>query len=144
MLDHNSRTIGDYRFELRSKERIDDTFEYKKGVYIKTIYQSECDSIKNIYVYGVYNDEVIEIYRINSNTNQFLVFSGSTFHYSEMFISEVLNGSEGKDIFAWCDTNVFKEFYIMIEEYPTHNNKQKIFISLEQAKEYVSLLRLEG
>lgn len=77
------KTFSDGRVELRTNKYEDETFKNFKGeyknindLYIKYVDISECKNLKYLSIFAVYNDESIEVFRMDSERHQLLVFTG--------------------------------------------------------------------
>lgn len=135
------KTFSDGRVQLRSKKYEDDTFQNYEGIYIKYVDISECENLKYTNIFAMYNNESIEVFRMDSERNQLLLFAAFSSDYSKEFIKNVLGGQEGRDINAWCNINVFSSFFMITREDITKEEKE-IFLDTEQAKEFIGLMRL--
>lgn len=136
------KTISDGRVQLRSKKYEDDTFRNYKGIYIKYVDISECENLKYTNIFALYNNESIEVCRMDSDRNQLLLYAAFSYGYSKEFIKNVLGGQEGRDIDVWCDIDVFSSFFMITRDGITKEEKE-IFLDTEQAKEFIALMRLE-
>lgn len=136
------KTFSDGRVQLRSKKYEDVTFQNHKGIYIKYVDISECENLKYTNIFAKYNNESIEVCRMDSERNQLLLYAAFSYGYSKEFIKNVLGGQEGRDIDAWCDIDVFSSFFMITRDDITKEEKE-IFLDTEQAKEYIALMRLE-
>ena len=102
---------------------MDDTFQYIDGLYIKYVDISECKNLKYMWIFAVYNDESIEVFKMDSDKYQLLVTTGFSYGYSKTFIQDVLGGVEGRDIDAWCDIDVFTGFFMRTRDDITKEKK---------------------
>lgn len=136
------KTYSDGKVELRSKKYEDDTFKNVDGIYIKYVDISECENLKYTNIFAVYNNESIEVWRMDSDRNQLLLFAATSYGYSKEFINNVLGGQEGRDIDAWCDIDVLSSFFMITRDYVT-KEKKEIILDREQAKEFITLMRLQ-
>ena len=136
------KTFSDGRVQLRSKKYEDDTFQNNNGIYMKYVDISECENLKYTNIFAMYNNESIEVRRMDSDRNQLLLFAASSHGYSKEFIKNVLGGQEGRDIDAWCDIDVFSSFFMRTRDDVT-KEKKEMFLDTEQAKDFIALMRLE-
>ena len=60
-----------YKVQLRSKKYEDDTFRNYKGIYIKYVDISECENLKYTNIFALYNNELIEVCRMDSDRNRY-------------------------------------------------------------------------
>ena len=65
-----------------------------------------------------------------------------SYGYSKEFINNVLGGQEGRDIDAWCNIDVFSSFFMRTRNDVT-KEKKEIILDREQAKEFITLMRLQ-
>ena len=137
------RMFDNGKVELRTNEYVDDTFKYIDGLYIKYVDISECKNLKYMWIYAVYNDESIEVFKMDSDKYQLLVTTGFSYGYSKTFIQDVLGGVEGRDIDAWCDIDVFTGFFMRTRDDIT-KEKKDIILDKERALEYIDLMRPES
>ena len=137
------RTYSDGRVELRTNEYVDDTFQYIDGLYIKYVDISECNNLKYMWIFAVYNDESIEVFKMDSDRHQLHITTGDSYGYSKKFIENVLGGAEGRDIDVWCDIDVFSGFFMRTREDITKEEKD-IILDKERALEYINLMRPES
>ena len=137
------RTFDNGKVQLRTNEYVDDTFQYIDGLYIKYVDISECKNLKYMWIFAVYNDESIEVFKMDSDKYQFLVTTGFSYGYSKTFIQDVLGGVEGRDIDAWCDIDVFTGFFMRTRDDITKEEKD-IILDKERALEYIDLMRPES
>jgi hypothetical protein len=137
------RMLDNAKVELRTNEYVDDTFQYIDGLYIKYVDISECKNLKYMWIFAVYNDESIEVFKMDSDKYQLLVTTGFSYGYSKTFIQDVLGGVEGRDIDAWCDIDVFSGFFRRTRDYITKEAKD-IILDKERALEYIGLMRLQN
>ena len=137
------RTFDNGKVELRTNEYVDDTFQYIDGLYIKYVDISECKNLKYMWIFAVYNDESIEVFKMDSDKYQLLVTTGFSYGYSKTFIQDVLGGVEGRDIDAWCDIDVFTGFFMRTRDDIT-KEKKDIILDKERALEYIDLMRPES
>ena len=137
------RMFDNGKVELRTNEYVDDTFKYIDGLYIKYVDISECKNLKYMWIYAVYNDESIEVFKMDSDKYQLLVTTGYSYGYSKTFIQDVLGGVEGRDIDAWCDIDVFTGFFMRTRDDIT-KEKKDIILDKERALEYIDLMRPES
>lgn len=135
--------IYDGKVELRTNEYVDGTFQYINGLYIKYVDISECKNLKYMWIFAVYNDESIEVFKMDSDKHQLLVTTGFSHGYSKTFIQDVLGGAEGRDIDAWCDIDVFTGFFMRTRDDITKKEKD-IILDKERALEYIDLMRPES
>ena len=135
------RTFDNGKVELRTNEYVDDTFQYIDGLYIKYVDISECKNLKYMWIFAVYNDESIEVFKMDSDKYQLLVTTGFSYGYSKTFIQDVLGGVEGRDIDAWCDIDVFTGFFKRTRDFIT-KEANDIILDKELALEYIGLMRL--
>lgn len=142
------KTFSDGRVELRTNKYEDETFKNFKGeyknindLYIKYVDISECKNLKYLSIFAVYNDESIEVFRMDSERHQLLVTTGFSSGYSKAFIKDVLGGVEGRDIDAWCDIDVFTGFFKRTRDFTT-KEANDIILDKELALEYIGLMRL--
>ena len=136
------KTFDDGKVQLRSLIYEDDTFQNNNGIYMKYVDISECENLKYTNIFAMYNNESIEVWRMDSDRNQLLLFAASSHGYSKEFIKNVLGGQEGRDIDAWCDIDVFSSFFMRTRDYVT-KEKKEMFLDTEQAIEYIALMRLQ-
>ena len=120
------RTFDNGKVQLRTNEYVDDTFQYIDGLYIKYVDISECKNLKYMWIFAVYNDESIEVFKMDSDKYQLLVTTGFSYGYSKTFIQDVLGGVEGRDIDAWCDIDVFTGFFMRTRDDITKEKKDII------------------
>ena len=137
------RTFDNGKVQLRTNEYVDDTFQYIDGLYIKYVDISECKNLKYMWIFAVYNDESIEVFKMDSDKYQLLVTTGFSYGYSKTFIQDVLGGVEGRDIDAWCDIDVFTGFFMRTRDDITKEEKD-IILDKERALEYIDLMRPES
>ena len=144
------RTFSDGRVELRTNKYEDETFKNFKGeyknindLYIKYVDISECKNLKYMWIFAVYNDESIEVFKMDYDKYQLLVTTGFSYGYSKTFIKDVLGGVEGRDIDAWCDIDVFTGFFMRTRDDITKEEKD-IILDKERALEYIDLMRPES
>ena len=137
------RTLDNGKVGLRTNEYVDDTFQYIDGLYIKYVDISECKNLKYMWIFAVYNDESIEVFKMDSDKYQLLVTTGFSYGYSKTFIQDVLGGVEGRDIDAWCDIDVFTGFFMRTRDDITKEEKD-IILDKERALEYIDLMRPES
>lgn len=137
------RTFDNGKVELRTNEYVDDTFQYIDGLYIKDVDISECKNLKDMWIFAVYNDESIEVFKMDSDKYQLLVTTGFSYGYSKTFIQDVLGGVEGRDIDAWCDIDVFTGFFMRTRDDIT-KEKKDVILDKERALEYIDLMRPES
>ena len=137
------RLFNNGKVELRTNEYVDDTFQYIDGLYIKDVDISECKNLKDMWIFAVYNDESIEVFKMDSDKYQLLVTTGFSYGYSKTFIQDVLGGVEGRDIDAWCDIDVFTGFFMRTRDDIT-KEKKDIILDKERALEYIDLMRPES
>ena len=137
------RMFDNGKVELRTNEYVDDTFQYRDGLYIKYVDISECKNLKYMWIFAVYNDESIEVFKMDSDKYQLLVTTGFSYGYSKTFIQDVLGGVEGRDIDAWCDIDVFTGFFMRTRDDIT-KEKKDIILDKERALEYIDLMRPES
>ena len=137
------RMFDNGKVELRTNEYVDDTFQYRDGLYIKYVDISECKNLKYMWIFAVYNDESIEVFKMDSDKYQLLVTTGFSYGYSKTFIQDVLGGVEGRDIDAWCDIDVFTGFFMRTRDDITKEEKD-IILDKERALEYIDLMRPES
>ena len=137
------RMFDNGKVELRTNEYVDDTFQYIDGLYIKYVDISECKNLKDMWIFAVYNDESIEVFKMDSDKYQLLVTTGYSYGYSKTFIQDVLGGVEGRDIDAWCDIDVFTGFFMRTRDDIT-KEKKDIILDKERALEYIDLMRPES
>ena len=137
------RTFDNGKVQLRTNEYVDDTFQYIDGLYIKYVDISECKNLKYMWIFAVYNDESIEVFKMDSDKYQLLVTTGFSYGYSKTFIQDVLGGVEGRDIDAWCDIDVFTGFFMRTRDDIT-KEKKDIILDKERALEYIDLMRPES
>ena len=137
------RTLDNGKVQLRTNEYVDDTFQYIDGLYIKYVDISECKNLKYMWIFAVYNDESIEVFKMDSDKYQLLVTTGFSYGYSKTFIQDVLGGVEGRDIDAWCDIDVFTGFFMRTRDDIT-KEKKDIILDKERALEYIDLMRPES
>ena len=137
------RTFDNGKVELRTNEYVDDTFQYIDGLYIKYVDISECKNLKYMWIFAVYNDESIEVFKMDSDKYQLLVTTGFSYGYSKTFIQDVLGGVEGRDIDVWCDIDVFTGFFMRTRDDIT-KEKKDIILDKERALEYIDLMRPES
>ena len=137
------RMFDNGKVELRTNEYVDDTFQYIDGLYIKYVDISECKNLKYMWIFAVYNDESIEVFKMDSDKYQLLVTTGFSYGYSKTFIQDVLGGVEGRDIDAWCDIDVFTGFFMRTRDDIT-KEKKDIILDKERALEYIDLMRPES
>jgi hypothetical protein len=137
------RMLDNGKVELRTNEYVDDTFKYIDGLYIKYVDISECKNLKYMWIFAVYNDESIEVFKMDSDKYQLLVTTGFSYGYSKTFIQDVLGGVEGRDIDAWCDIDVFSGFFMRTRDDIT-KEKKDIILDKERALEYIDLMRPES
>ena len=137
------RMLDNGKVELRTNEYVDDTFQYIDGLYIKYVDISECKNLKDMWIFAVYNDESIEVFKMDSDKYQLLVTTGFSYGYSKTFIQDVLGGVEGRDIDAWCDIDVFTGFFMRTRDDIT-KEKKDIILDKERALEYIDLMRPES
>ena len=135
------RTFDNGKVQLRTNEYVDDTFQYRDGLYIKYVDISECKNLKYMWIFAVYNDESIEVFKMDSDKYQLLVTTGFSYGYSKTFIQDVLGGVEGRDIDAWCDIDVFTGFFKRTRDFIT-KEANDIILDKELALEYIGLMRL--
>ena len=135
------RTFDNGKVQLRTNEYVDDTFQYIDGLYIKYVDISECKNLKYMWIFAVYNDESIEVFKMDSDKYQLLVTTGFSYGYSKTFIQDVLGGVEGRDIDAWCDIDVFTGFFKRTRDFIT-KEANDIILDKELALEYIGLMRL--
>ena len=137
------RMLDNGKVELRTNEYVDDTFQYIDGLYIKYVDISECKNLKYMWIFAVYNDESIEVFKMDSDKYQLLVTTGFSYGYSKTFIQDVLGGVEGRDIDVWCDIDVFTGFFMRTRDDIT-KEKKDIILDKERALEYIDLMRPES
>ena len=137
------RTFDNGKVQLRTNEYVDDTFQYIDGLYIKYVDISECKNLKYMWIFAVYNDESIEVFKMDSDKYQLLVTTGFSYGYSKTFIQDVLGGVEGRDIDAWCDIDVFTGFFMRTRD-DKKKKKKDIILDKERALEYIDLMRPES
>ena len=137
------RMFDNGKVELRTNEYVDDTFQYIDGLYIKYVDISECKNLKYMWIFAVYNDESIEVFKMDSDKYQLLVTTGFSYGYSKTFIQDVLGGVEGRDIDVWCDIDVFTGFFMRTRDDIT-KEKKEIILDKERALEYIDLMRPES
>lgn len=137
------RMFDNGKVELRTNEYVDDTFQYIDGLYIKYVDISECKNLKYMWIFAVYNDESIEVFKMDSDKYQLLVTTGFSYGYSKTFIQDVLGGVEGRDIDVWCDIDVFTGFFMRTRDDIT-KEKKDIILDKERALEYIDLMRPES
>ena len=137
------RMFDNGKVQLRTNEYVDDTFQYIDGLYIKYVDISECKNLKDMWIFAVYNDESIEVFKMDSDKYQLLVTTGFSYGYSKTFIQDVLGGVEGRDIDAWCDIDVFTGFFMRTRDDITKEVKD-IILDKERALEYIDLMRPES
>ena len=137
------RMLDNGKVVLRTNEYVDDTFKYIDGLYIKYVDISECKNLKYMWIFAVYNDESIEVFKMDSDKYQLLVTTGFSYGYSKTFIQDVLGGVEGRDIDAWCDIDVFTGFFMRTRDDITKEEKD-IILDKERALEYIDIMRPES
>ena len=137
------RIYDNGKVQLRTNEYVDDTFQYIDGLYIKYVDISECKNLKYMWIFAVYNDESIEVFKMDSDKYQLLVTTGFSYGYSKTFIQDVLGGVEGRDIDVWCDIDVFTGFFMRTRDDIT-KEKKDIILDKERALEYIDLMRPES
>ena len=125
---------------LKSNTQWDDTFKMFFGVYTKVVSKSECENIRKCCIYATYKGQEIKIEKINTHTNQFQVFTPSAYMYTDEFIQVVLGGKKSKDLYVWCDENIFDEFNLITTLDLKGGTITKRLITKDQAKEYIILL----
>lgn len=125
---------------LKSNVKCDDTFRMLFGIYTKVVSKDECEKLRKCCVYATYKGQEIMVEKLNIHTKQFMLFTPSAYRYTDEFIKVVLGGIKGKDLYVWCDGNVFDEFNLITTPHPNGKKITKRLLTKEQAEEYVELL----